>query len=117
MPGPHQPGGSLRTPPLPAPGWFAAAQPRRLPPPPLQAVPPPGATQLPGQKPEHTKKPSMDELFEHRWRKAYEVRALERESRQGRSQVGVPPEWAAALVAHLAVYRGHACRWCYRPII
>ena len=29
----------------------------------------------------------MDELFEHRWRKAYEVRALERESRQGRSQV------------------------------
>lgn len=33
-------------------------------------------------------KPHMEELFEHRWRKAYEVRALERESRHAKSQVG-----------------------------
>jgi len=33
-------------------------------------------------------KPHVDELFEHRWRKAHEVRALERESRHAKSQVG-----------------------------
>lgn len=29
----------------------------------------------------------MEDVFEQRWRKAYEVRALERESREGHSQV------------------------------
>lgn len=28
----------------------------------------------------------MEDVFEHRWRKAYEVRALERESRQASRQ-------------------------------
>jgi hypothetical protein len=48
---------------------------------PLQPVAPVPATT------QHAKGISMDEVFEQRWRKAYEVRALERESRQGQSQV------------------------------
>ncbi|PRW57622.1 tetratricopeptide repeat 1 [Chlorella sorokiniana] len=36
---------------------------------------------------EGTGKPHVEELFEHRWRKAYEVRALERESWHARSQL------------------------------
>lgn len=41
----------------------------------------------------HGKKASVEEVFEHRWRKAYEVRAMERESRQAKSQVGASQVW------------------------
>lgn len=54
----------------------------------LQAAPAQGSEEAqPGlpQQAQHAKRASMEEVFEHRWRKAYEVRALERENRQARS--------------------------------
>ncbi|KAL4457278.1 hypothetical protein ABPG75_012143 [Micractinium tetrahymenae] len=56
-----------------------------------QAAPPPasaGALSGLPQQSQHAKKASMEDVFEHRWRKAYEVRALERESRQASSRRG-----------------------------
>lgn len=66
-------------------GWTFLSPPPLPPPLRLQAaVAPPQV--LPHQT--AGDKPRVDELFEHRWRKAYEVRALERESRQAKGQVG-----------------------------
>lgn len=75
---------------LPARRASPSARPPHLPPrrrlpvrllPQAQVLPPGG---------EHAGKPHVEEVFEHRWRKAYEVRALEREGRHANSQV-----WAA----------------------